>query len=191
MILLAAVVMAAGAAPAPRPADPAARAAATQLVQLLDLKGQLAQQGARTVEAMAQGLAIRSDLARQPGFIQLYQANSARIDPILRKAGAIQAGVARQVIAQQSGAVLAAATEAYARNYTAAELNGLIAFYRTPAGQAFRAKQNRVEGEIGQSSGQIIGARIQAGMKANEKALQAALQPLAAIAAQSRGGRKP
>ncbi|KPF73977.1 hypothetical protein IP88_08240 [alpha proteobacterium AAP81b] len=197
MILLAAVVMAAsptGAAPrppAPRAADPAALAAATQLVALLDLKGQLAQQGAQTVEQMAQGLAIRADLARQPGFVQFYQANTAKVDPILRKAGGIQAGIARKVFAEQSGAVIAAATQAYARNYSAAELNGLIAFYRTPTGQAFRAKQGRVEGEIGQRSGQIIGGRIQAGMQANQKALQAALQPIAALAAQSRPARKP
>lgn len=187
MILIAAVVAAAApsAAPAAAPAavDPARLAAATQLVQLLDIKGDLAAQGNQTVQQMSQGLAIRAQLAQQPGFIPLYQAKHAQIDPILKKAGAIQAGIARQVFAQQSGAVVQGATRAYAQTYSLAELNGLIAFYKSPLGQAFRTKQGRVMGAIAQGSGQLIGRKIQEGMKAQEKQLQAALAPLNSIAA--------
>lgn len=181
MILIAAVV--AAAAPAPAAIDPARLAAAGQLVQLLDIKGDLAAQANQTVQQMAQGLTIRAQLAQQPGFVPLYQAKQAQIDPILKKAGAIQAGVARQVFAQQSGAVVAGATRAYAQTYSLAELNGLIAFYRSPLGQAFRSKQGRVMGAIAQGSGQLIGRKIQEGMKAQEKQLQAALAPLNSIAA--------
>jgi uncharacterized protein len=187
MILIAAVVAAATAAPAPaapvaRPIDPAALAAAGQLVQLLDIKGQLAAQGARTVEQMRAGVLIRAELARQPGFIPAYQANRAKMDPVLKKAGAIQAEIARKVIAEQAGTVIAAATRAYARNYSAAELNSLVGFYRSPIGQAFRTRQGRVEGEIGQASGQAIGSRIDTGMRAAQKQIAAALQPLNTIA---------
>ncbi len=180
--LIAAVVTAAAAAPAARAPDPAALAAAGQLVQLLDIKGQLAAQGARTVEQMRSGVLVRAELARQPSFVDAYRANQARMDPILKKAGAIQAEIARKVLAEQSGAVVAAATRAYARNYSAAELNGLVAFYRSPLGQAFRTRQGRVEGEIGQASGQAIGSRIDAGMRAAQKQITAALQPLNTIA---------
>ncbi len=189
MILIAAVITAAAAAPtparapAPRALDPAAVAAAGQLVQLLDLKGQLSAQTSQTLAAMRSGVLIRAELARQPGFIQAYQANQAKMDPVLKKAGAIQAGIAQKVIAQQSGAVIQAAAQAYARNYSAAEINGLIAFYRSPLGQAFRARQGRVEGEVGQASGRLIGARIDAGMRAAQAQIGAALAPLNSIAA--------
>lgn len=186
MLLIAAVV--AVAAPTAKPAaaaavDPARLAAAGQLVQLLDIKGDLAAQASQTVQQMSQGLAIRAQLAQQPGFIQLYQAKQAQIDPILKKAGTIQAGVARQVFAQQSGAVIAGATRAYAQTYSLGELNGLIAFYKSPLGQAFRTKQGRVMGAIAQGSAQLIGRKIQDGMKAQEKQLNAALAPLNSIAA--------
>ena len=184
MILIAAVVTAAApSAPPPAAVDPARLAAAAQLVQLIDVKGDLAAQANQTVQQMAQGLALRAQLAQQPGFIPLYQAKQAQIDPILKKAGAIQAGVARQVFAQQSGAVVQGAARAYAQTYTLAELNGLIAFYKTPLGQAFRAKQGRVMGAIAQGSGQLIAQKMQQGMKAQEKQLQAALAPLNTIAA--------
>ena len=178
MIFIAAVVAAATAAPAAKPADPAALAAASALVTQLDVRGQLMATMIRNIAAMRQGAAIRGMLAQQPGFIQAYQANKAKFDPAIAKAGAIQADIATQVVRDNAGAVVNAATQSYARNYTAAELKGLSDFYRSPIGQAFQAKQGRVSAEIGQATAQIIGSKIDAGMKANEKRLQAALAPL-------------
>jgi hypothetical protein len=167
------------AAPAARAAaDPAAVAAAGQLVAILGVKPQLQRQMADTVKQMRDGVVIRAMLAQQPGFIPAYQANQARFDPVLKKAGGIQADLAQGVINQNLDAVVRAAVQAYARQYTLAELNGLIAFYRSPAGQAMQRKQGAVGTEIGQATARLIGARIDAAMQANGARLRDALAPL-------------
>ncbi len=176
--LLAAVVVAAtAAAPAPR-LDPAALTAANALVQQLDVRGQITTTMARNVEMMRSGVALRAMLAQQPGFIPAYKANRAKFDPVLKKAGGIQAGIAEKVIQQNINGVVAASAQAYARNYSAAELKALSDFYRTPLGTALRDRQPRVSAEIGQATAQIMGTKVDAAMQAASPQISAALAPL-------------
>lgn len=177
--LIAAVVVAAQpSAPAAAPLDPARVKAATELVELLNVRGQIERNLMQNVGMMKTGVALRQMLAQQPGFVQAYEANRGKFDPALQKAGAIQAEVAQKVITANLGAVVNAAVKSYARTYTLAELQGLAAFYRTPTGKALYQKQGRVSADISQATSQIIGGKIDAGMKANGKRLEAALAPL-------------
>ena len=181
IITLLTAVVVAGAAPKPTavaPLDPAAVAAARGLVRQLDIPGQINRTLNQNVEAMRSGMALRAMLAQQPGFVPAYNANRARFDAALKKAGAIQAQVAERVIRDNAPAMVEVAVRAYARNYTAAEINGLSAFFRTPLGQALNSRQPRVTAEIGAGSTQLIAARIDAGMQAAAPQLQAALAPL-------------
>lgn len=179
---LVAVVMAAPPAAsrpaAPPPVDPSAMAAANALVKQLDVRGQLNQVMAQNVAAMRSGYAMRAQLAQQPGFAQAYQANKAKFDPVLQKAGAIQAELAQKVIAANLDAVVTATARAYARNYSAAELQGLANFYRTPLGKALYTRQSKVVAEMGSASAQIIGTKLDAAMQANAPRFKAALAPL-------------
>jgi hypothetical protein len=188
MTLITAVVVA-GASPtgatkptapaaATKPLDPAAVAAARTLVTQLDIQGQINRSLAQNVEAMRSGVAIRAMLAQQPGFVQAYNANRAKFDAALKNAGAVQARVAEKIIRENAGAIVDVAVKAYARNYTAAELQGLSAFFKTPLGQALNARQPRVTAEIGEASNRMIGAKIEAGMQAAAPQIQAALAPL-------------
>lgn len=188
MTLFTAVVVAgSGATGAAKPAapataakalDPAAVTAARALVAQLDIQGQVNRSLAQNVEAMRSGVALRSMLAQQPGFIPAYNANRAKFDAALKNAGAIQAKVAEKVIRENAGAVVEIAVQAYARNYTAAELQGLSAFFKTPLGIALNSRQPRVTAEIGEASNRLIGAKIEAGMQAAAPQIQAALAPL-------------
>jgi hypothetical protein len=169
------------AAPPPPPpvkADAATMQAANALIAQLGLKAQMQRQMAATVAQMKSGNVIGSMLAQQPGFIPAYQANKAKFDPVLKQAGAIQAEVAQGVINQNLNALVAAAAQAYARQYTAAEMNALIAFYKSPLGVKMQAKQGAVAGEIAQQTARLIGVKIDTAMAANAKRLQAALAPL-------------
>ena len=177
LTLLTAVVVA-GAAPKPAPLDPAAVAAARVLVKQLDIPGQINRTLTQNVEAMRSGVALRAMLAQQPGFVPAYNANRARFDAALKKGGAIQAQVAERVIRENAPAMAEAAVRAYARNYSAAEINGLSAFFKTPLGQALNTRQSRVTAEIGEGSTRLIAARIDVGMQAAAPQLQAALAPL-------------
>lgn len=188
LALLTAVVVAnTPAAPAQRPIDPAALAAANALVAQLDVRGQVQKSMAQTVQVMRTGAAMRAMLAQQPGFVAAYQANRARFDPALAKAGVIQAGIAEKVIRNNSAGVVAEAARAYARNYSAAELGQLANFYRTPLGVALYQRQGRVSAEIGQATARLIGSKVDAGMKAAAPQLQAALAPLNAAPAGGAG----
>ncbi|OYQ25345.1 hypothetical protein CHU93_13925 [Sandarakinorhabdus cyanobacteriorum] len=169
-------------APPPVKADAATMQAANALVAQLGLKAQLQRQMAGTVAQMKRGNVIGAMLAQQPGFIPAYQANKAKFDPVLQKAGAIQAEIAQGVINQNVNAVVAAAAQAYARQYSAAELNGLIAFYKSPLGVKLQAKQALVGQEIAVQTARLIGAKIDAAMTANAPRLRAALAPLNSIA---------
>jgi hypothetical protein len=183
LTLLTAVVVAAAAPAAPKaaaaaPLDPAAVAAARVLVKQLDVQGQINRSMMQNVELMRSGLAIRSMIAQQPGFAQAYGANRAKFDAAFRNAGAIQARVAEKIIRENAPAMLEVAVKAYARNYTAAELNGLTAFFKTPLGQALNSRQPRVTAEIGEASTRLVTAKIDAGMQAAAPQIQAALAPL-------------
>lgn len=165
-------------APPPVRADAATLQAATALITQLGLKAQLQKQMAGTVAQMKSGVVVRAMLAQQPGFIPAYQANKAKFDVALQKAGGIQATVAQGVINQNLNSVVTAARDAYARQYTAAELNALIAFYRSPAGQALQKKQGAVQNEIGLQTARLIGAKIDVAMQANSSKLRDALSAL-------------
>ena len=183
LLTLFTAVVVAGAAPAASkpaaaPLDPAAVAAARVLVKQLDIPGQINRTLNQNVEAMRSGVALRAMLAQQPGFVPAYNANRAKFDAALKKAGAIQGQVADRVIRENAPAMVEAAVRAYARNYTAAEINGLSAFFKTPLGQALNTRQPRVTAEIGEGSTRLIGAKIDAGMQAAAPQLQAALAPL-------------
>ncbi len=179
ILLLATVVTAAtAAAPAAPPVDPAALTAATALVQQLDVRGKVLATMNRNIAAMRSGVALRAMLAQQPGFIQAYQANKAKFDPALQKAGTIQAGIAEKVLAENLNAVVAQAARVYARNYTAAELKGLSDFYKTPLGQSFYKHDGQVRGEIDAVGGQLLASKMQAGMQAAAPRIEAALAPL-------------
>lgn len=169
-----------GLPPAPPPvrADAATMQAATALVAQLGLKTQLQSQMDNTVKQMRSGVVVRAMLAQQPGFVPAYQANKAKFDVALQKAGGIQATIAQGVINQNLNNVVTAARDAYARQYTAAELNALLAFYRSPAGLALQKKQGAVQNEISQQTARLIGAKIDAAMQANAPKLRDALSAL-------------
>lgn len=160
------------------PVDPAARQVAAALVAQIGIKAQLQRQMNANIAQMKSGAVIRSMLAGQPGFIPAYQANKAKFDAAMAKAGTIQAGIAQKVVDQNIDAVIADATNAYARSFTLAELNGLLAFYRSPLGVALQNKQPGVAVQIAQSSATRIGQKIDVAVKANEAKLREALAPL-------------
>jgi uncharacterized protein len=183
ILLLIAGPALAQAKPAPARIDPAAQTAAAALVAQLGIRAELQRQMSGTVTQMRSGAVMRAMLAQQPGFIPAYQANKPKFDTVLAKAGAIQADIAQGVINQNLNAVVADATAAYARQFTVAELNGLLAFYRGPLGVALQKKQPLVAGQIAQSSATRIGQKIDAAMQANQQKLRDALAPLSSAPA--------
>jgi hypothetical protein len=159
-------------------ADPAAVAAATALVQQLDVKGQVTAGMNQAIAGMRSGAAITQMLSQQPGFEQARAAQPAKFKEVLTRVGVMQANAAQKVVTAQTPAVVNAAIQAYAKHYTAAELKGLAEFYRSPLGIAMANKQPRVAADINQATQQIMGAKIQAAMTALGPQVDAELKKL-------------
>jgi len=164
-------------------ADPAAVAAATALVQQLDVKGQVTSGMNQVIAGMRSGDAITQMLSQQPGFEQARAAQPAKFKEVLGRIGVMQATAAQKVVTAQTPAVVNAAIQAYAKNYTAAELKGLADFYRSPLGIAMATKQPRVANEINQATQTIMGAKIQSAMEAIRPQVDAELKKLQPTAA--------
>lgn len=164
-------------------ADPAAVTAATALVQQLDVKGQITASANQSIAGMRSGAAITQMLSQQPGFEQARAANPAKFKEVLGRVGVMQANAAQKVVTAQTPAVVNAAIQAYAKNFTAAELKGLSEFYRSPLGIAMQTKQPRVMAEINQATNQLMGAKIGAAMQALGPQIDAELKKLQPAAA--------
>lgn len=187
-VAMASAAQAQGKAAPARAVDPATLQSAAAVVAQLGVKAKLQQQMTNSIAQMKSGAVIRAMLAQQPGFVPAYQANKAKFDPVLARAGAIQAEIAQGVINQNVGGVLNAATQAYARQFTKAELDAMLVFYRSPAGQAMLRKEPAVVAAIGNATGQLIGAKIDAAMQTNAKRIGDVLAPLSS---NPQPGRKP
>jgi hypothetical protein len=147
-------------------ADPAATAAATALVEQLGIKAQIADGMNRGIANMRSGAAITQLLSQQPGFDAARAKQPAKFDEVLKKIGVMQANAAQKVVNEQLPAVVSAAIQSYATNYTVAELKGLSDFYRSPLGIALQTKQPKVAADINAATGRLMGAKIQAAMQA-------------------------
>lgn len=159
-------------------ADAASTAAATALVEQLGIKAQISEGMNRGVANMRSGAAITAMLSQQPGFEAARAKQPAKFDEVLKKIGAMQANAAQKVVAEQMPAVVNAAIQSYATNYTVAELKGLSEFYRSPLGVALSTKQPKVAADINAATGRLMGAKIQASMQALGPQIDAELKRL-------------
>lgn len=107
---------------------------------------------------------VRSSVNQALQGQALSPADQKAVDELVAKAGAAFHA------ALDPAAIKAAYAAAYAKAYTQEEIDGLVAFYSGPAGQAFAAKQSQIEVEVA--------PRIQQAMMAAVRPLQAGLRDL-------------
>ena len=167
------------AAPAAAAPDAATLAAARDLVTQLDVRGQIVGSMMRGVAEMRSGAVVTRMLESQPGFAMARSKQPAKFDEVLKKIGGMQAAATEKVVTAQAPAVTQAAVQAYAANYTAAELRQLSAFYKSPLGQALITKQPLIAAQVNTAQGQLMGVQIQQAMQALGPQIQAELKRLA------------
>ena len=179
LIALVAAATVAAAPPARPPVDPAALAAANALVQQLNVKADVLAGLRQQTVAMRAGTTLRAMFANQPGFAAEYRAGQAKFDAAFKQAGAIQADAAEKIITDNAGTIVPTAAAAYARNFTAAELRDLAAFYKTSLGLSLYRKGARVNAEILGLTARALGPKMAAAMEASAPRMNAILAPLA------------
>jgi hypothetical protein len=153
-------------------------AAATQLVAILAPEAQEKQTFDKQLADMRAGATIRMMFANNPRF----QAEAAKNQPAFNQAvarmGAIQADAVGPIMREMLPATRKATINAYAKAFTAAELNQIAAFYKTPAGQKFMRSQPQVQQEVGRQMQQQFGARMESAQKSAGPKIEAELKKL-------------
>jgi uncharacterized protein len=117
------------------PADPAALAAARELVASLHLDQTMKQSMGPSIVAMRSGAAMEQQFAGNPQFEAARTRQPAAWADAMRQLGTIQADITEKVITDMQPEITAYSAEVYARNFSAAELHKLSAFYKTSIGQ--------------------------------------------------------
>lgn len=166
--------LAPGAAP-----DAARTAAASDLVTLLDVRGQMRRAMAKQIAEMRTGAAFSRPLEQNPQFKIARSKNPQQFDQVFRKVGAIQADAADRVLKEAEPEAVRATVNAYARNFGAAELRQLIAFYQTPLGATLRERLPAVTQETQSALADKLAPRMQDEMRKLGPQIQAELRRLA------------
>jgi hypothetical protein len=131
------------------------------------------------LKAMRSGDALRAMLGQNPAFRQEAAKNQPAFNATLARAGALQADALGPIQREMLASSRQVAVQAYAREFTAAELDQIAAFYRSPAGAKLLARQNAINAEVGKAMQQKYGARVQAAEKAVGPKIEAELRKLA------------
>jgi hypothetical protein len=156
----------------------AAVAAATVFVDTLTppaaSKAALEQQ----LAGVRQGSLIRAQLGNNPRFAEKAAKNEPDFVAALARMGAQQAGALAPIYTEMQGAVRSANIQAYATNFTIAELNSATAFYRSPLGAKLLTTQPRIAALVNQQVQQQFAPRLLAAQQALAPKLDAELKTI-------------
>ncbi|MFQ3594997.1 MAG: DUF2059 domain-containing protein [Sphingomonadaceae bacterium] len=159
-----------------------ATAAATALVDLIAPLPQAQAAMDQQLAAMRKGEAIRAMLANSPQTAQRYQMEASKNQPAfnqgLARIGAMQADAIGPIMKEMVPATRRASIEAYAKAFTAAELQAIAAFYKTPAGAKLLRTQPQVQQQVNRQISQQFAPRMQKAEQSLGPKIQAELQKL-------------
>jgi hypothetical protein len=150
----------------------AATALVDTIVPQAVAKAQLDQQ----IAQIRAGAGVRAMLSANPALKTELAKNSPAVNAGIGRMGAIQADAVGPIMREMQASARAEQIASFARNFTAAELAQITAFYRTPAGAKFLAKQGAVTADVAKSNAQKFGARMQAAERAAAPKLEAELR---------------
>ena len=173
--------LAAALALATLPATAQAQDASKSAAAVVELQNPTARANAQLeaqLKAMRNGDALRAMLSQNPRFKQEAAKNQPAFNAALARMGAMQADALGPIQREMLTASRQVAIEAYAREFTAAELDQIAAFYRSPAGAKLLARQGAINAEVGKAMQQKYAARVQAAEKAVGPKIEAELRKL-------------
>jgi hypothetical protein len=179
-VLTAAPLAAAAPTPAPKPApvDPAAKAAAETLLTTIGFEKTMIEGMQASLAAMRSGEQMGRQLDANSQLRLERAKNPQAWDKALRRIGTMQADAAEAEVNAAMPDIKAMAVERYARAFSAADLQGLTAFYGTPLGRSLFHKLPEVIGGIMSAAQIMIAQRMAPRMRALQPAIQAEMAPL-------------
>ena len=175
-IKFAVALLAAGASVAASAQSPEAIKAATALVDTIVPPAAAKEQMDKQISQIRSGAGIRTMLSGNPQLKAELAKNSPAVNAGIGRMGAIQADAVGPIMREMQTSARAEQIASFARNFTAEELAQVTAFYRTPAGAKFLARQGAVSADVAKSNAQKFGPRMQAAEKAAAPKLDAELR---------------
>jgi len=154
-------------------------AAATALVDLQTPPAQSKAALDRQLKEMRSGAAVRAMLSQNPGFKAEAAKNQPAFNSTMARMGVIQADAIGPIMSEMQKASRTVAIDTFAKNFTAAELQQIAAFYRSPVGSKMLAQQGAMGQDIARQVQTRFGPRMEAAQKAIAPKMQAELQKLA------------
>jgi len=159
-------------------ASPEAIAAATVLVDLQTPPGAAKAALDNQLREMRQGAAIRAMMSSNPAFRAEAAKNQPAFNSAMARMGAIQADAVGPIMVDMQKASRTIAIDTFARNFSAAELQQITAFYKSPTGAKLLARQGQMSQDIAKQVQARFGPRMEAAQKAVAPKLQAELTKL-------------
>ena len=160
-------------------ASPDAVAAATMLVDIQTPPAASKAALDRQLKEMRSGGAIRAMMSQNPGFQAEAAKNQPAFNSAMARMGVIQADAVGPIMVEMQKASRGIAIDTFAKTFTAAELQQIAAFYRTPVGAKLLSQQGAMGQQIARQVQARFGPRMEAAQKAIAPKLQAELQKLA------------
>ena len=160
------------------PLDPAAKAAAEELLTLISFEKSMMTGTQASLAVMRSGAMMGRQLDANSQLRLERAKNPQAWDKALRRIGALQADAAEAEAKAAMPDIKAMAVDAYARKFTAADLRGFIALYQTPIGKTLLDGLPQVVGNVMAFAQGMLSQRMAPRMRALQPAIQAELAPL-------------
>lgn len=171
MVLAPAVVQA-------QAASPQSTAAATALVDLITPPAQGKAGLDAQIKAIREGQMIRGMLGNNPAFRAEAAKNQPAFNAGIARIGAMQAQALGPIFTEMQAASRKAAISEYSKRFTPAELNAIMAFYRSPAGAKLMKQQPQVAQAINRQVQATYAPRMETAQKNLGPKIEAELKKL-------------
>lgn len=163
---IAAALIVAGAAPLlAQAATPQSTRVAAELVELTSPSAAASARIDAQLQQMREGAAVRAILGQSPQLKLELAKNQPATNAGISRVGAAQAETMAPILREMQTAGRKASVDAYARQFTAAELQQIVAFYRSPAGAKLLQQQRTLGAEVNKEVQTKFGARLQTAEK--------------------------
>jgi len=158
--------------------DAATTSAATAMVDLINPPAQAKAGLDRQIAAVRDGQMIHAMLGNQPRFRTEAAKNQPAFNAAIKRMGATQAQALAPIFTDMQAASRRAAIAAYAKNFTAAELGQIMAFYKTPAGAKLLRAQPQITADVNRSVQAEYAPKIEAAQKSVAPKITAELKKI-------------
>lgn len=157
---------------------PQSTAAATQLVDLMTPPAQSKAAVDQQIRGLREGQMVRAMLGQSPQFRTESAKNQPAFNAAIGRMGAIQAQALGPIFSEMQSSSRRIAIENYARTFSAAELQQIITFYRSPVGAKLMQQQPQVAAAISKQVQSQYAPRLDAAQKSIAPKLDAELKKL-------------